>query len=351
MRASVTRPMVWRSLGHRLLLTCGLLSFCAVATAQTDEERAGARALADQGATAFEEGRWKDAVDLFTRAQSVIDAPPHLLYIARAQEKQGNLVQAMEAYIKATRTELKPGAPGAFREAKEDAATELDALMPRLPQVTVTVSGELSDDVVVRVDGEPLAAAFVGVKRPANPGKHTYSAESATLEAPEVTIAVAERGEASVELVLRPKAAAAPAPAPAPAPTEAPPPPAEARDTGSSGSNIPAYAALGVGAVGIGVGTYFLLDRGSATDDADALDNECRTVRVCDSSDATRLDTFEENAASSGTYSIIGYSVGAVGVGLGLYMLLSGGDQPATGFHDTISLWATNDQLGIAGKF
>lgn len=329
------------------------MSFCALAHAQTDEERAGARALADQGLTAYEEGRFSDAVDLFTRAQSVIDAPIHLLYIARAQEKQGHLVQAMEAYNKAVRTQLSPGAPEVFVEAKKDAEKELEALIPRLPQVTVTVSGEeQAEDVVVKVDGEPLPAAFVGVKRPANPGKHTYSAEGATLEAPEVTIAVNEGGEAMVELVLRAKAVVAAAPAPEPAPKEAPPPPppSEPRDTGTS-SKLPAYAALGVGAVGLGAGTYFLIKRGSASDDADALDGECRTSRVCGEADASRLDTLDADAASYGTYSLVGYSVGLVGVGVGVYLLLTGGDETASVFHDRIGVWATNDQVGIAGRF
>lgn len=330
----------------------GVLCCCGLAAAQTDEERAGARALAEQGGTAFDEGRWADAVDLFTRAQSVIDAPPHLLYIARAQEKQGNLVQAMEAYIKVTRSELEDDAPSAFVQAKADAARELAALTPRLPHVTVTVSGEqASEDVVVYVDGEPLPAAFVGVKRPANPGKHSYSASGETLEAPEVTIAVNEGGEAVVELVLRKKVTAATV-APEPAPP-APPPPAQPTDAADSGAgvNIPAYAALGLGAVGVGVGTFFLIQRGQSSDDADALDEECRTRRACDEGDANRLDGLDEDAAKAGTYSIVGYSVGVVGVGVGLYLLLSGTNPLASAPREHVTVWASNDQLGIAGRF
>jgi hypothetical protein len=246
--------------------------------------------------------------------------------------------------------ELDSGAPGAFVEAKADAERELEALLPRLPQVTVTLSGkEAPQDVVVLVDGEALPAAFVGVKRPANPGKHTYSADSATLEASEVTIAVNEGGEALVELVLREKAATAPQAA---KPVQAPEPeqPVDTRDSGS-GLNIPAYAALGVGAIGLGVGTYFVLKRTSASKDADALDEECRTARPCDGTDVERLDELDTDAASFGTYSIIGYSVGAVGVGAGLYFLFSGGSDSASHSRDRISVWASNDQIGLAGRF
>lgn len=346
--------MALRSLGHRLLWVFGIVAACEFAWGQTDEERAGARALADQGLTAYDQGRWADAVDLFTRAQSVVDAPPHLLYIARAQEKQGHLVQAMEAYIKVTRATLAPGAPSAFVQAKADAAKELAALTPRLPQVTVTVSGETaSEEVVVKVDGEPLPSAFLGVKRPANPGKHKYSAEGPTLEAPEVTIAVNEGGEAMVELVLRKKTTTAVAPVAAAEPSPRPVTPVEPEDAGDdgSGANIPAYAALGLGAVGLGVGTYFLLDRSSLDEDANALDEECRTVRACDESDAARLDTLDSDAASAGTFSVVAYSVGAVGVGVGLYLLLTGTNPLASAPRESIGVWATNDQVGVTGRF
>ena len=69
--------------------------------AQTDEARAGARSLATEGATAFSDGRFKDAVELFSKAESLVHAPPHLLFIARASTKLGQFVKAREAYEKA----------------------------------------------------------------------------------------------------------------------------------------------------------------------------------------------------------------------------------------------------------
>jgi hypothetical protein len=52
-----------------------LIAASGTATAQSDEQRANARALADQGVQAFSEGRWQDTVDLFERAESLLDAP------------------------------------------------------------------------------------------------------------------------------------------------------------------------------------------------------------------------------------------------------------------------------------
>jgi hypothetical protein len=312
--------------------------------------------LAEQGGAAFDEGRWQDAVDLFTRAQSLVEAPPHLLYIARAHEKQGHLVQAMEAYIKTTRAQLPSGAPQVFVKAKADAERELQALMPRIPQVTITVTGEHTEDIVVKVDGEVLPTALVGVKRPANPGKHTYSAEGAALEAAPVTLAVNEGGEALVELVLKPKVAQAAAPVVAAAPVAEPAPkPAPQQDPAlepASGPNIPAYASLAVGVVGVGVGTFFIIKKGSESSDADAAADECLRSRACDQSDVEHISELDDAAASSGTLSFISYGVGAVGIGVGVALLLMGGDKGAASGHSApISLWASDHQLGVAGRF
>src|SRR5579862_1437501 len=98
-----------------VLASLGVMS---TASAQTDEARAAARAAATEGLHALQEGRFKDAVDLCTRAESLMHAPTHLLLIARAQAKLGNLVEAQEAYIKIERDHLAPNAPRAFMDAQ-----------------------------------------------------------------------------------------------------------------------------------------------------------------------------------------------------------------------------------------
>ncbi|HEX9621815.1 MAG TPA: tetratricopeptide repeat protein, partial [Polyangiaceae bacterium] len=87
---------------------------------------AGARAAATEGAKAFQEGRWQDAVDLFTRAESLVHAPPHLLFLARAQVKLGRLVAARELYNKILREPLAGDAPPAFLTAREAAEAEIE---------------------------------------------------------------------------------------------------------------------------------------------------------------------------------------------------------------------------------
>src|SRR3954454_24091886 len=92
----------------------------SVARAQTDDERAAARVAARQGFAAFNEGRYRDALDLLERAESVVHAPTHMLFIARSYEKMGRLVKAGETYAKLLQEQLLPNASKPFRDAKTD---------------------------------------------------------------------------------------------------------------------------------------------------------------------------------------------------------------------------------------
>src|SRR6185503_4518095 len=85
---------------------------------QTDEDRAGARTMATEGAKAFAAQRWSEAADLFTRAEAILHAPPHLLFLARARVKLGQLVLARETYTKIVRENIPANAPAAFVDAQ-----------------------------------------------------------------------------------------------------------------------------------------------------------------------------------------------------------------------------------------
>jgi hypothetical protein len=73
-----------RALTIAVPLLCGFLH-AAPTWAQNDEDRAGARTMATEGAKAFAAQRWSEAIDLFTRAEALVHAPSHLLFLARAR--------------------------------------------------------------------------------------------------------------------------------------------------------------------------------------------------------------------------------------------------------------------------
>src|SRR5689334_5506941 len=69
------------------------------------EAKAGARAAAERGTIAFQEGRFADAIDLYQRAESLFHAPTHVLMLARSYAALGKLVLAKESYLAITREE------------------------------------------------------------------------------------------------------------------------------------------------------------------------------------------------------------------------------------------------------
>jgi hypothetical protein len=342
------------------------LSLCVwsgAAWAQTDEQRAGARTLATEGAAAYNDGRFKDAVDLFTKAESLMHAPPHVLYIARAHTKLGQFVKAREEYIRITKEQLPPNSPAAFRDAVNTAKKELDAINPKIGSLEIKVEGsENAKDLIVKVDGAPIASVLLGVPQPMDPGEHHIEATATGLKAMPQTVRLADGDKASTMLKLEPDpgaAAAAALPGAPGAAPGAPPPGAPVQDTSVSmdttspnnGMRIGAYAALGVGVVGLGLGTVFLLKSSSKRSDADDICN--LPGGACPVNRRDEVKQLDNDASSASTLSIVGYAVGGVGVAAGVVLLVLSGKSesaPSTA-HAAVYPWISGNSAGIAGRF
>jgi hypothetical protein len=349
-------------------VAAALASWHHAARAVDDDERAGARAAATEGAKAFDEKRYADAADFFSRAESVVHSPVHLLYIARSQAALGALVKAEETYRKLSREELAPNAPPAFRKAVEDANRELKELEPRLPRVTVSVPGH-GETAVVEMDGKRVPAALIGVPRPVDPGAHKFKATAEGMSK-ELSVTVKEGERQNVVLTLEPAAAptgAAPAAAGAPATTAppgqttapapavpgavaAPPPPVET-GKGGGGKRIAGFAGIGVGVVGIAVGTIFLVQHGSKQSDGDKVFNRCNpTPTGCNADDKQKIDSFDQDAKSAMTMSVVGYAVGGVGLAAGITLLLLPSKSDST-TAASVTPWVGWSSAGVRGSF
>ncbi|MEI9952676.1 MAG: hypothetical protein WDO74_27770 [Pseudomonadota bacterium] len=297
-----------------------------VALGQTDLERATARDAANSGRAAFESGHYEKAIDQFTRAEQLVHAPPHLLYLARSQAKLGKLVAAHETYLKITRETLKPNAPKAFSAAQVSAEQELPAVDARLPYVTVTLKGAAADGVNVDMDGQTLPLAMIGIPLPTDPGQHVFQA-SGTATSDPVTVTVAEATKQSVVLELH--SAAAPAATPVVAGTgsanlAASDPLVSDRSQHGSRLRIASYVSFGVGAVGLGVGTYFLLKAKSTDNEAGKLFDQCVAIDPAGDCGSIR-DQYEAKDSDSNSQRNIGIAsmiVGGVGVAAGVTFLI-----------------------------
>ena len=190
-----------------LLLVSSIMgTYSSGVFAQSEEERAGARAAATEGAQAFRDQKWADAADLFTRAESLMHAPPHLLYLARAQVKLGQFVKAQENYNKIIRENLAGNAPKVFHDAQTEAAKEIKDAESHIAYIKATVKGE-AKNLRVTMDGAPVPNALLGVQRPVDPGEHKFQASGEGMTSDVIAVTVKEGGRQAIEIVLKPGAA------------------------------------------------------------------------------------------------------------------------------------------------
>jgi hypothetical protein len=335
---------------HALRRPLGLLAFVTALSgapslaAQTDDQRASARALATEGASAFNDGRYKDAADLFSKAESLVHAPTHLLFLARSYAKLGQLVRAQEAYNRIVREQLPSNAPPQFNNAQKAAQEEISSVEPRIGRLTIQLKGaEDAKDLNVTVDGKPILAVMVGVPQPIDPGEHRIEATAAGKRAQAQSITLKDGERTTVTLQLQADSGAAVVPAAAavgaaaaaapnePMPTSTSPASATAapptQDQGVQGeagpSKVPAYVAFGVGAVGLGLGTVFTLKWASKRSEADDLCNN--PDGSCPESARPKIDELDKQGTTAGTIGLIGFGVGAVGIGAGITLLVMNG--------------------------
>ncbi|MDX2050998.1 MAG: hypothetical protein SFV15_01315 [Polyangiaceae bacterium] len=357
-----------------LALSGALLS--GRASAQTAEEISGARAAATEGAKAFNEGRYADAVDMMSRAESIVHSPVQQLYLARSYAKLGKLVKARELYLKIRREGMSADASEAVRRAVADAEKDLQVLEPRLPYITAAAQGAGPLPVTVTMDGVAIPQALLGVPHPIDPGKHVFQAFAEGKRSQEKIINVAEAARETVVLDLQtqpgatavpPPVATSPGTAPAPSDTTgngaAVSMTSPGGDTGTtpkgggtSSLRIGSYVAFGVGAVGLGVGTFFLLDGSGKTSDSNKLfdDNQCGASpkgAACNSDVQQQITSLDSDAASAKTLGAVGIVAGVLGVGAGVTLFVLSSESDSGSSARTVAPYVGFNSVGVTGTF
>jgi hypothetical protein len=330
-----------------------VLSAARSASAATEEDKAGARAAATQGETAFNGKHWADAVDLFTRAESLVHSPVHLLFKARGLIQLGQLVKARETLLEITREQSDKPSPTLLK-AQDAAKQELATLEPRLAAAVVTVQGPGAATVNVTMDGVKVPSVLVGLSRPVDPGEHRFEASGDGVHSNVVTLVLKEGGTGSAALTLKAVAGAPPVAVPTSAElgsAAAASSNATASDSGvqshGSGLRVASYVAFGVAAAGLAVGTVFGLSAKGKYDDGNAL---CKTDPCNLTPDqASRRTQLGKDGDSAKTLSLVGFIAGGAGVAVGttLFVLSTKSESTQAGVHPFVGLGS----LGLSGKF
>jgi hypothetical protein len=281
---------------------------------------------------------------LFHRAYALVPAPSLSLREARALERLGKLVEAVEAYVRTVRTPLAADAPDAFRDSVRQANDELGKLRPRIPQLRIVVKGSLPEDAVtVSMDGKVVRPALIGVEMPANPGAHELVARSHGGAGSTAKVVLRESATEVVELTLEAGAARK---LPPQTGTVVPGLSQDLRgmqesDEGSS-QRTWAYVGLGIGGAGLGTGVIagLLASNRHSSAEASCPDSKCSPG----SSGAKDVDAFR----SLRTVSTLSYVAGIVGVGAGVTLMLTA---PKSDDRSYVRPFVGLGKFGVQGRF
>lgn len=322
-------------------LACTLALWLAAAAAPALADASGspdlARSVAVAGREAYNAGDYKTAVDLFRRAFGMYPAPTLSLYEARSLVKLGRLREADEALQRTLALPIDTSAPAQFSEAMETARQERQALAPRIPSLTIRVSGvEVGEHgLVVSLNQQPLESNRVGKSLALDPG--TYSVSAATNDGRTDQLQV-ELGEGRhLDAVLHLEAASS-------AQLDTPLPEAAAD---RSWQPVLVYSSLGLGVAGLGTGIITGIMAGSKHSEARELcpDDSCTPG----SSGEQALSSFR----TLRTVSTVSYGVGAAGLAAGIILWLSLPDsnEAAQVNSGGVRPWLTGRYTGIQGVF
>jgi hypothetical protein len=313
-----------------------------LASADSVEDQAIARSLAGDGLEALKKGDFKTAEDRFRRAEQLFPDPPTItLGLARSLKGQKRYVAAQEAYNRIVRRGKRAGDSAAFEKSVDDAIAEKDEIAKLIGSLTINVKG--AEKPSVTLDGAPVNAATLGVRRPIDPGQHEIKVSApGKLDARRV-VTVGEAGSTSVDidLVSDPKAIAAAAAAPAAAapptlvpaaappetpkpasasaglaaPTKAPEAPKPAEPSSVLGSPW-FWSAVGLTAAGAGLAFYGFSEANTIKDD-------------CANAPSPRACADRNGYSTAASINMVGYAVAGVGA-IGALTVALWPSEPAT---------------------
>ena len=354
------------SLSTVLLLTSGsvVAQVASSDSARSIEITENARQLFRAGVALLQDpdgARYEEAYQQFKAAY--VESPSwkilgNLGYTAMKLERDGEAIDAFRGYLDQGGKDLSKPERAQFQSDLDtlsaSAATVSILELPPGTRVTDVRTPNKGSDIRNNYQMPESGPLVLRVR----PGAHHFTAqwggrapESRELEigvrgAHEVKFGWVAPAPVQPEPVLpTPEAAPSPEPEPASLATS---------DEGFWQSPVPAYISLGVGAVGVGLGVVFLLQRSSATSDADERFEACLQSLSCVAADREAMERLDDEAATKGTLSVVSFGVGVLGLGAGALLLLMN-DTPEEGASQaarvTIQPYASASELGVWGRF
>lgn len=285
----------------------------------TAAETAAARTLGQDGIMLADQGKCAQAIEKLDRAEKLRHAPTTAVRLGECEINTGKVIAGTERLQRLIREGLPNNPPKSFVSAMERAQKVLDAGLPKIASLRVTLKAPKDAKPSVTVDDEPMKDALVGTDSPVDPGPHVVTAKATGFLTATEKIELKDGETRGITLTLQadPNYKPEPPPKPITSPTTPPTgnPPVNA-DTSSQGTSYLPWIAFGVGAVGLGVGAVTgIIVAGKKSD----LDAGCQADGRCPPSQQSTLDS----ANTMATVSTIGFIVGGLGVATGIVLLVT----------------------------
>jgi hypothetical protein len=300
---------------------------------------------------AYDAGRYEEAIEKLAKAYQVVHVPTLAVHEARAMAKLGRLVAASELYLEASRIPRESSWQKTQDDAIRDAVQERNALLARIPRLTVIVRGARAEEVALTIDGVNVPSVLIGNEQLVDPGERKVEGHRGA-EVVAQSIPVNEGEQAQVTLEFAAAGAATPATAPhqpnanasamvgTPATTDV------THDSSSrgSGQRLVGWVGIGTGVAGLlvgGVTGAMAYSKRSSLRDS----NECSSdVTHCDPSQRGNVDTFN----SLRNVSTVGFIAGGVLAAAGVTVLLTA---PRSDSKAKIGLWISPQAVALHGGF
>lgn len=329
---------------------------------EPDGNKALAKEWADKAKTSFDMGDYPAAIAAMQEAWKHARPPTFARFLAQANDKAGNLLEARRYYQSVIDTKLDASAPDPWKTAQEESKKELATLQKRIPTLRITVLGAAVSSLQMKVDGATFDLNQLGSPVQLNPGKHTIVAVAAgKTESREVTLKEKDAQDlnlkmgaeapppvtASVPVVTAAPTTSAGPTAPQPTGAAAPPPvptttaassgaPQAGADSSGKGPPPQTYVAYGIGLAGfVATGVF----GGMYLSKRDEF-NKARTTDLADEAD--RL----------GIGAGIAFAVGLIGSVAGTVAWLTPPlDPPKKKGVSSVQLMIGPTNLTVRGKF
>jgi hypothetical protein len=330
------------------LLAVAIGSSSLVAFAEpTAAQKETARTLMKEGRTRREKGDHKGALEAFTGADEIMRVPTTGFEVGKEQLELGMLVEARDTFLRVSRVPEEKGEPAPFAEARKQAKDFAAQIEPRIPTLEIKITAPDGAEVKVTIDGNPVPKAALALPHRLNPGAHEIVAMSGAVKR-KATIELKESETKETALDLTPTAEEAAAPPPPPEVEPKPEKPEQPIATG--GTSTLTWVGFGVAGAGVIAGSitgFIAMSKTSSAKD------QCDGSR-CPPSTHDDLSS----ARSMATISTISFIVAGVGIGVGVYGLVSsGGSKPATATGSNVGPFRSvtavigPGSLGLTGNF